>query len=455
MKDQVTGTLLIIDDDQSMRELLEEDLSSRGHQVITAESAAVGRLCLQTSEVDLVLTDLNLPGIDGISFCRELHGARPDLPVLIITGFGSLETAIDALRAGAYDFVTKPVDLDLLAHALRRALENRRLQQQIRLLDAEVARTRPAGELFGESRPMRAIRDLLSRVAGIDSSVLLTGESGTGKELAARALHQLSERKSGPFVAVNCAALPEQLLESELFGHLQGAFTDARSDRRGLFLEAHGGTLLLDEIGEMPLALQPKLLRALEERRIRPVGGSREIPIDVRLVTATHQELERSVRNGQFREDLFYRLNVISLEMPPLRHRGNDILLLAERFLRDFAAQLKKPVQGLSAPVASQLLGYDWPGNVRELRNVMERAVALTRHDHLTLEDLPPQIVQQSSAGNRLPELDSDAPLVTLAELERRYIERVLGEAAGNRSVAARILGIDRKTLYRKLQDGN
>jgi len=452
MKDEVTGTLLIIDDDRSMRELLEEDLGARGHRVIPAENAAAGRRALQDTEVDLVLTDLNLPGIDGISFCRELHAARPDLPVLIITAFGSLETAIEALRAGAYDFVTKPVDLDLLAHALRRALENRRLQQQIRLLDAEVARSRPSGELSGESRPMRTVRELITRVAGIDSSVLLTGESGTGKELAARALHRLSERGSGPFVAVNCAALPEQLLESELFGHLQGAFTDARNDRRGLFLEAHGGTLLLDEIGEMPLTLQPKLLRALEERRIRPLGGSREIPIDVRLVTATHQDLERAVREGRFREDLFYRLNVISIEMPPLRNRGNDILLLAESFLHEFAARLNKPVQGLSAPVAAQLLSYAWPGNVRELRNVMERAVALTRHDHLTLEDLPPQITRPGNSA-QVPELDSDAPLLTLAEVERRYIERVLGEVAGNRSVAARILGIDRKTLYRKLQD--
>ncbi len=451
MKETNPGTLLVIDDDQSMRELLEDDLGARGHQVLSADSAASGREYLQTTEVDLVLTDLNLPGIDGISFCRELHAARPDLPVLIITGFGSLETAIDALRAGAYDFVTKPVDLDLLAHALRRALENRRLQQQISLLDAEVARTRPSGDLLGNSRPMRAVRELLTRVAAIDSSVLLAGESGTGKELAARALHQLSERKTGPFVAVNCAALPEQLLESELFGHRQGAFTDARQDRQGLFLEAHGGTLLLDEIGEMPLTLQPKLLRALEERRIRPLGGSREIPVDVRIITATHQNLEQAVKDGQFREDLYYRLNVISIELPPLRKRGNDILLLAETFLQEFATRLKIPVQGLSAPVAAQLLGYSWPGNVRELRNIMERAVALTRHDRLTLEDLPPQLTATPHPG-QLPELAEHASLRPLAEVERRYIERVLGEVDGNRSVAARILGIDRKTLYRKLQ---
>jgi len=452
MKEEVTGTLLIIDDDESMRELLEEDLGSRGHRVITAESAAEGRRELQEQEFDLVLTDLNLPGIDGISFCRELHNARPDLPVLIITAFGSLETAIEALRAGAYDFVTKPIDLDLLAHALRRALENRRLHERIRLLDEEMARNRPRGELLGESRPMRTVRELISRVAGLESSVLLTGESGTGKELAARALHQQSERRTGPFVAVNCAALPEQLLESELFGHVQGAFTDARSDRKGLFLEAHGGTLLLDEIGEMPLSLQPKLLRALEERRIRPVGGGREIPVDVRLVTATHRDLEQAVREGRFREDLFYRLNVISVEMPPLRRRGNDILLLAETFLQDFATRLNRPVRGLSAPVAGQLLAYDWPGNVRELRNVMARAVALTRHDHLMLEDLPPQVTTTEKGTTRIPELDSDAPLMRLGEVERRYIERVLDEVAGNRSVAARILGIDRKTLYRKLQ---
>lgn len=446
------GTVLIIDDDQGMRELLCEDLERRAYQVLPADNVNAARELLTGQDVDLILTDLNMPGMNGIEFCRELHASRPDLPVLIITAFGSLETATDALRAGAYDFVTKPVDLDLLAHALGRALQHRQLQRKVQLLDAEVARSRPAGDMLGDSRAMLEAQGLLGRIAMLGTSVLLAGESGTGKELAARALHRLSGRR-GSFVAVNCAALPEALLESELFGHRQGAFTDARQDRQGLFLEAHGGSLLLDEIGEMPLNLQPKLLRALEEKRIRPVGGSRELPVDVRIIAATHQNLEESVARGSFREDLFYRLNVISVELPPLRVRGNDTLLLAETFCREFSERIGKPVKGLSEPAAARLLAYRWPGNVRELRNVIERAVALTRHDRLTIEDLPSKFQQEMVGKDRIPELDPDAPLLPLAEIERRYIERVLEENGGNRSVAARILGIDRKTLYRKLQE--
>lgn len=450
----LNGTVLVIDDDQAMRELLCEDLERRGHQVLTADKISVARELLASHDVDLILTDLNMPGMNGIEFCRELHARRPDLPVLIITAFGSLETATDALRAGAYDFVTKPVDLDLLAHALGRALQHRQLQRKVQLLDAEVARTRPAGDMLGESRAMADAQDLLGRIAGLNTSVLLAGESGTGKELAARALHRLS-RRSGPFVAINCAALPEALLESELFGHRQGAFTDARQDRQGLFLEAHGGSLLLDEIGEMPLALQPKLLRALEEKRVRPVGGSREFPVDVRIIAATHQNLEEAVARGEFREDLYYRLNVISVELPPLRIRGNDTLLLAKHFCREFSERLGKPVKGLSEPAAARLLTYRWPGNVRELRNVIERAVALTRHDRLTLEDLPTKLRQELTGDDRISGLDQQTNLLPLAEVERRYIERVLEESGGNRSVAARILGIDRKTLYRKLQESD
>ncbi|TYO99333.1 DNA-binding NtrC family response regulator [Geothermobacter ehrlichii] len=446
------ATVLVIDDDSAMRDMLHEDLERRGYQVLTADGAGRAWELLAGHDVDMVLTDLNMPGTSGIDFCRQLHQDRPDLPVLIITAFGSLETAIDALRAGAYDFVTKPIDLDLLEHALRRARQHRELQRKVQLLDAEIARSRPSTDILGDSPPMRELKDLLGRVAPLDTSVLITGESGTGKELAARALHRLSGRQ-GTFVAVNCAALPETLLESELFGHRRGAFTDARESRPGLFLEADGGTLLLDEIGEMPLALQPKLLRAIEEKRIRPVGGGREISVDVRILTATHQDLEEAVAAGRFREDLLYRLNVISIELPPLRDRGNDILLLAQSFCSEFADRMGKPVKGLSEPAAARLLAYDWPGNIRELRNVIERAVALTRHDRLTPDDFPPRL-QQDTHHRQVPELAADTPLLPLAEVERRYIERVLESCGGNRTVAARILGIDRKTLYRKLQAG-
>ncbi len=445
-----TATVLVIDDDRAMRELLSEDLERRGYRVLAAEGAAPARELLARHDVDMILTDLNMPGTSGIDFCRELHQDRPDLPVLIITAFGSLETAIDALRAGAYDFVTKPIDLDLLEHALRRAHQHRELQRKVQLLDAEIARNRPSTDILGDSPPMQELKDLLGRVAPLDTSLLITGESGTGKELAARALHRLSGRR-GAFVAVNCAALPETLLESELFGYRRGAFTDARENRPGLFLEADGGTLLLDEIGEMPLALQPKLLRALEEKRIRAIGGGREVSVDVRIIAATHQDLEEAVAAGRFREDLYYRLNVISIELPPLRTRGNDILLLAQSFCSEFADRMGKPVKGLSEATAARLLAYDWPGNVRELRNVIERAVALTRHDRLTPDDFPPRL-QQELPSRQFPELAANAQLLPLAEVERRYIERVLESCGGNRTVAARILGIDRKTLYRKLQ---
>ncbi|GAB4166228.1 MAG: sigma 54-interacting transcriptional regulator [Geothermobacteraceae bacterium] len=443
-------TVLVIDDDRAMREMLAEDLGRRGYDVLEASGAEPARDLLAGHDVDMVLTDLNMPGTSGVDLCRQLHRDRPDMPVLIITAFGSLDTAIEALRAGAYDFVTKPVDLDLLDHALKRAFQHRQLQRKVRLLDAEIARVRPSSDLLGDGSAMREVRELISRVAPIDTSVLITGESGTGKELAARALHRQSGR-SGSFVAVNCAALPENLLESELFGYRKGAFTDARENRAGLFLDADGGTLLLDEIGEMPLALQPKLLRVLEEKRVRAIGGSREVSVDVRILAATHQDLEQAVAEGRFREDLYYRLNVITLEMPPLRERGNDILMLAQTFCAEFAAAMNKPVKGLSEPAAALLLSYNWPGNVRELRNVIERAVALTRHDRLTAEDMPAKL-RAGDDGRQLPELDTDTSLLPLAEVERRYIERVLDACDGNRSVAARILGIDRKTLYRKLQ---
>ncbi|RME38490.1 MAG: sigma-54-dependent Fis family transcriptional regulator [Deltaproteobacteria bacterium] len=442
--------VLVVDDDQAMREMLAEDLGRRGYDVLDAPDARAAHELLTGHDIDMVLTDQNMPGTSGVEFCRQLHRDRPDLPVLIITAFGSLDTAIEALRAGAYDFVTKPVDLDLLDHALKRAFQHRQLQRKVRLLDAEIARVRPSSDLLGDSSAMREIKELITRVAPLDTSVLVTGESGTGKELAARALHRQSGR-SGSFVAVNCAALPETLLESELFGYRKGAFTDARENRAGLFLDADGGTLLLDEIGEMPLALQPKLLRVLEEKRVRAIGGSREVSVDVRIVAATHQDLEQAVAQGRFREDLFYRLNVITLEMPPLRERGNDILLLGQTFCAEFAGRMHKPVKGLSESAAALLLSYRWPGNVRELRNVIERAVALTRHDRITVEDLPARL-RAAQPHQPLPELEEGAKLLPLAEVERRYIERVLDACDGNRSVAARILGIDRKTLYRKLQ---
>jgi len=448
-----TGRILIVEDDPALCELLEESLVRRGHRVLSARGAGAAGEILHREEIDVVLTDLNMPGPSGIDLCTELSANRPDLPVVIMTAFGSLETAIAALRAGAYDFVTKPIDIDLLGFSLERALRHRQMQEKIRLLKDQVRLRRPQGELTGESPALEKVREQIGRIADLDTSILISGESGTGKELVARALHRQSRRSEGPFVAINCAALPENLLESELFGHVRGAFTDAREARRGLFVEASGGTLFLDEIGELTLTLQPKLLRVLEERKVRPLGGGQEIDCDVRIVAASHSDLAEAVREGSFRSDLYYRLNVIQLELPPLRARGNDILLLARGFIDELAGRFGKSVTGLAEPAAARLLAYRWPGNVRELRNVIERALALTRHDRITVEDLPDHL-QSPSGEIPLPGGTLDPlSLLPLAEMERRYIDRVLDQLGGNRTLAARILGVDRKTLYRKLKE--
>lgn len=444
------GRILLIEDDRAFLDLLKETLQRRGHSVATAASAAEAGPLLAQSEFDLVLTDINIPGESGTELCARLRQNLPDLPVLVMTAFGSLETAIAALRAGAYDFITKPVDLDLLSHTLERALQHRRLTRQLRRLEEQVKGTDEQHELLGRSPEIIRLREQITRLAPLDTSVLISGESGTGKELAARALHRLSGRR-GRFIAINCAALPETLLESELFGHEKGAFTDARQERRGLFLEADGGTLFLDEIAELPLTLQPKLLRVLEERKVRPLGGSRERPCDVRILAASHRRLDEAVSAGAFRDDLYYRLNVIELSLPPLAARGNDILLLANRFIAELAPSYNKQVDGLAAPAAQRLLGWHWPGNVRELRNVIERALALCRHNRITLDDLPDNL-----ASSAAPPLSASADhQLTLAELERDYIDKVLRQTGGNRSQAAQILGIDRKTLYRKLNEKN
>jgi DNA-binding NtrC family response regulator len=446
----VKPRVLIVDDERSMCELIEVDLRIRDFAPVwfTAAEEAFDAICRE--EYDVVLTDLRMPGMDGIRFCSRIVANRPDVPVVVMTAFGSLETAIAAIRAGAYDFVTKPIEMELLALILRRAVEHRHLQEKIKFLSDAVERTARFEDLLGESPGMQKLYDQLSRIADSEASVLIIGESGTGKELVARALHSRSRRRAKPLVAVNCAALPDALLESELFGHVKGAFTDARSDRKGLFVQAEGGTLLLDEIGEMPLPMQPKLLRALEENRVRPVGSEREVSFDARLLATTNRDLETAVEEGRFRQDLFFRINVIQLELPPLRSRGTDALLLSQHFIEAFAKRTGKNVVGMSESVAEKLLAYSWPGNVRELRNVIERAVALTRHDRLTVEDLPEKIRDYRSSQVFIGGHDP-SDLVPLEEVERRYILHVLDSANGNRTLAARTLGLDRKTLYRKL----
>lgn len=447
----MNGRILVVDDDRTMCELIEADMQRRGFQVSWHTSAEEALRVLKDEEFDVVLTDIEMPGMNGIDLCDRVVSNRPDVPVIVITAFGSMETAVRAIRAGAYDFISKPVEMDILALTLERAIKHRDLQEKVKTLSEALERTEKFDELLGSSMPMQNLYDQVSRIADSEATVLITGESGTGKELVARVLHKQSRRRSGPFVAINCAALPGTLMESELFGHTRGAFTDARSTRKGLILQAEGGTLLLDEIGDLPMTLQPKLLRALEERSLRPIGGNSEIPFDVRIISTTNRDLESAVEEGRFREDLFFRINVIQIELAPLRARGMDVLLLAQHFTEDFAAHTGKHIAGMSEPVAEKLLEYSWPGNVRELRNVIERAVALTRYEKLAVEDLPEKIRAYQSTHMIIGGNDP-TELVSLEEIERRYIFHALQSVGGNKTLAARLLGLDRKTLYRKLQ---
>jgi two-component system response regulator HydG len=444
-------TVFVVDDEREMVDLIAIGLKKRGFSIVPFGNGADAVAAIPKHDVDVIITDLNMKGMTGLELCQKVALDRPDIPVLMLTAFGSFETAVGAIRAGAYDFVTKPVEIEALAIAVRRAAEHRALRGELKRLHEVVANTRGRGDLIGASPAMQQVYGLIDQVSATDATVLITGESGTGKEVVARAIHERSRRKEGPFVAINCAAVPEALLESELFGHAKGAFTDAKQSRQGLFVQAAGGTLFLDEIGDMALTLQPKLLRALQERKVRPVGAESEIATDVRLVTATNRDLEDMVEDKRFREDLYYRINVIHIPLPPLRTRGGDVLLLAQHMLRHYATVFDKKVHGLSAAAAERMLAYDWPGNVRELGNCLERAVALAHYEEIQVEDLPEKIRSQptrrstSMTGSELPEL------LTLEEVERRHVLRVLEACHGNRTDAAKILELDRKTLYRKL----
>jgi DNA-binding NtrC family response regulator len=451
-RDCVNGQVLIVDDDQSMAETLTKAMMRRGFGVTWKTSASEALAILDEYDFDVVVTDLHMEGMNGFAFCERIVANRPDVPVVIITAFGTLDSAIGAIRVGAYDFITKPFDVEILRLTLTRAVQHRRLRDEVKRLRQEVSEVRALDhQMIGTSPAMQKVKELIDRVADADAALLITGESGTGKELVARAMHRRSRRSTGPFVAINCAAIPEALLESELFGHVKGAFTDARTARQGLFLKARGGTLFLDEIGEMPLAMQPKLLRALQERTVRPVGGDAEIPYDARVITASNRDLEEEVAEKRFREDLFYRINVLRVDLPSLRVRGNDVLFLAQHFLAQFSQQTKKHVVGISAAVAEKLTVYTWPGNVRELQNCIERAVAYTRFDELTVEDLPEKIRDYRSADLSIPGIGA-VEILSMEEVERRYILRVLAQLKGNKTMAAEMLGLDRRTLYRKLE---
>ena len=436
--------ILVVDDDPEMLSLLQRSLESEGRTVTAVASGAEAVAALERDEFDVALTDLVMDGVDGWGVLREVQRVQPQARVILMTAFASLETAIEAVRQGAYDYLTKPFKLAEAGMAVDRALDDRRLREENRRLRAEVERRFSFDNLIGRSEAMQAIFEKIRAVADTDATVLLLGESGTGKELAARAIHHNSARRGGPFVPVNCAAIPETLLESELFGHEKGAFTGAVRRRAGLFADAHGGTLFLDEVGDVPLPVQAKLLRALQDKTIRPVGGNQEIQLDVRLVSATHRDLLALVGEGRFRDDLYYRLAVIPIRLPSLRERPDDLLLLASHFLARASAGLGKRLDGFDEDATAWLLAHRWPGNVRELENVVERAVTLARGPRVTRADLGIEFAPEGAAGLSLRP--------TLAELEEQYIRQVIEETNGDKAAAATILGISVRTLQRRFR---
>jgi DNA-binding NtrC family response regulator len=440
--------VLLVEDDRDLRAFLAEELEEAGYEVAsfpTADAALVE--VVRGAGADLVVTDLIMPGMRGHDLLAELRARRPELNVIIITAFGSIESAIEMMRGGAYDYLAKPFGTGELLMTVRRALEESRLRRELaRLSQAGAA---PPG-FVGASRLMRELFGLLGRAASSTLPVLVTGETGTGKELVARAIHDASGRDS--FVAINCAALPEHLLESELFGHEKGAFTGADREKIGLFQAADRGTLFLDEVGELPLALQPKLLRVLESGEIRRVGATRAQTVDVRVVAATHRDLETAVAEGRFREDLYWRINVLTLHVPALRERTADIPLLAEHFLaRGRGAPGPSRPTRVSAEAMAVLVGYSWPGNVRELRNAIDRATVLARSGEIRAEDLPPRVRARGAVAALVASAAERS--VPLHDVERAYILEVVRRSGGKRGLAANILGMDRKTLYRRLQE--
>jgi len=453
--DQVSRTkparILIVDDDRGMCQLLTDLLREDGYEVEVAHDGASAIAKHQALPFDLTITDLMMPRMKGVELVARLREIDGGAVVLLITAFGTIESAVEAMRAGAFHYVTKPFHNDEILIQVKRALEQKTLRDELRRLRTEVhARTR-FQNIVGQSQAMQRVFEIIAQVSDLPANVLIEGESGTGKELIARAIHFNSSRAAGPFVPVNCAAIPETLLESELFGYVRGAFTDARKDRRGLFQEASGGILFLDEISEIPLTLQAKLLRILEDKEVRPLGANQGEKVDARVVSASNRNLETLVRDGKFRQDLYYRLNVIRIELPTLRQRSEDIPLLVDHFVRKFAESAKHTVEGIQADALAALKSHDWPGNIRELEHTIERAVLLGKGAMIGLEDLPAQFAARGEC--ELVVGQAVARQLTLRDLEREYIGRVLESSHGNKTEAARILGVDRTTLYRKLEE--
>jgi DNA-binding NtrC family response regulator len=446
------GHVIVVDDDREMRALMQDFLQSEGYRVSTfplaieALEALKGGFQQREGDVDMIITDLKMAQMDGMVFLKHLKEEFSEIPVILITAFGTIDTAIEAMRNGAYHYIVKPFKLAEMSVTVERGMERRHITRENNLLRQEVKQGWKLENVIGKSQPMRAIFDLVGRVAGSTANILITGESGSGKEVIARAIHNSGPRVQKPFVAINCTAIPEALLESELFGHAKGSFTGAVHKKKGLFEEANGGTLFLDEIGDMSPSLQAKLLRVLQERKIRPVGDTQMIDVDVRIIAATHKDLKDAIRNGRFREDLFYRLSVIPIVVPSLRDRQEDIPLLAEHFLRKYCASNGRRMQGFSNNAMQKLLRLRWEGNVRELENVVERAVVLAPGDLIEPKDIPGNEVENADQFFR----SSIKDFPTIGQLEERYIRTVLDKVGGHKEKAAQILGINRRTLYRK-----
>jgi DNA-binding NtrC family response regulator len=438
--------ILVVDDEPTQRELVGGFLTKRGFDVSVAGDGQEALSQFGRGSFDLVLTDQKMSGLSGLELIQALRGQNPEIPVIVMTAYGTIETAVAAIQAGAVDYLTKPLNLDELLHRVRRVQERQRLLTENRELREALHERHRVEGIIGESGRMQEVLSLVQRVAPSDATVLIRGESGTGKELIAKAIHYASPRASGPLVRVNCAALPENLLESELFGHEKGAFTGAATARKGRFELADGGSLFLDEIGDLPAHLQVKLLRVLQEREFERVGSSRPIDVNVRVLAATHRDLEALIRGGRFRDDLYYRINVVTITIPPLRERREDIPLLIDHFLRTFGEKNNKTIRGLSRDAREVLLRYDYPGNVRELENVIERAVVLSRDDVIDLGDLPLTISEAEG------DMEEGSLAAAVETVERRMIREALAEAGGVQTRAAELLGISERVLRYKLK---
>ncbi len=445
--------VLIVDDEKNIREGLGRSLSMDGYEIYLAENGKKGLEIVNSSEIDLVITDLKMPELSGEQLLKKITSSNPNIPVIILTGHGSIETAVNAMRDGAFDFLTKPVNLDRLSLLVKRALSSRQLVLKHRELEEEVKRLssrQKFSSIIGKSAKMRRIMELIDQVADTKASVLITGESGVGKELVADAIHNLSRRRDNSFIKVHCAALSENLLESELFGHEKGAFTGAVARKKGRFELADKGTIFLDEIGEINQSVQIKILRVLQEKKFERVGGEETIDVDVRIISATNRDLKAEIEKGNFREDLFYRLNVVNIHVPPLRERKEDISLLSAAFLKELAEENGKKIDGIDPKAHLALYNYNWPGNIRELRNCIESSVVMCKGNVITLADMPPSITAENP-----DDYIKLTPGISLEEAEKEVIRMTLIHEKGNKTKTAEVLGIGRKTLHRKIKEYN